>query len=58
MVATTLTRIADTVTRRRTRVGQCATCHAPVFEDERHVTIHGVLVHRRCAVYRRGRATG
>lgn len=53
MVALSLNRIAGAVTRRRTRVGHCSTCHATVFGDERHVTIHGVLVHRRCATYRR-----
>lgn len=53
MVATSLNRIADAVTRRRTRVGNCSTCHGTVFGDERHVTVHGVLVHRRCAEYRR-----
>jgi hypothetical protein len=53
MVATSINRIADAVTRRRTRVGNCSTCHGTVFGDERRVTIHGVLVHRRCATYRR-----
>jgi hypothetical protein len=53
MVAPSLSRIAGAVVRRRTLVGSCATCHGSVFGDERHVRIHGVLVHRRCAAYRR-----
>jgi hypothetical protein len=53
MAAPSLTRITGAVTRRRHRVGTCATCHGTVFTDERHVSIHGVLVHRRCAAYRR-----
>lgn len=53
MVAMRLNRIAGAVTRRRARVGNCSACHGTVFGDERHVTIHGVLVHRRCATYRR-----
>jgi hypothetical protein len=53
MVATSLSRIAGAVVRRRSLVGSCATCHGTVFEDERHVHIHGVLLHRRCTAYRR-----
>jgi hypothetical protein len=55
MDASSLTRIAGVIARRRTTVGHCSTCHAPVFDDERHVRIRGVLVHRRCIPYgRRG----
>jgi hypothetical protein len=53
MAALPLTRIADAVARRRHTVGSCSTCHGTVFGDERHVRIHGVLVHRRCVAYRR-----
>jgi hypothetical protein len=53
MPALSLNRIAGAVARRRARVGHCATCHGAVFGDERHVRIHGVLVHTRCAAYRR-----
>lgn len=46
------TRLAGALTRRRQTVGPCSACHGTVFEDERHLRIHGVLVHRRCATYR------
>jgi hypothetical protein len=43
------------VTRRRIVTGRCAVCHGTVFEDERSLRPHGVLMHRRCATYRRSR---
>ena len=39
--------------RRRRTLGSCATCDSTVFGDEAHMKLHGVLVHRRCAAYRR-----
>jgi hypothetical protein len=53
MVATSLTRLAGAVARRRTRVGSCAACGVSVFEDERHLRIHDALLHQLCATYRR-----
>ena len=53
MVSASITRLAGAVARRRSVVGLCATCHAAVFGDERHVRLHGVLVHGRCVAYRR-----
>jgi hypothetical protein len=41
---------------RRRSLGSCATCDATVFGDEAHMTLHGVLVHRRCVAYRRRRS--
>lgn len=46
------TRIADTMLRRRHTIGPCSACRGTVFDDERHLRLHGVLVHRRCATYR------
>jgi hypothetical protein len=56
MVASSLSRIAGAMVRRRRPLGGCPTCGGAVFADEHHMTIHGVLLHRRCAPYRaRGR---
>lgn len=53
MVTSSLTHLVGAVVRRRSLLGTCATCHVAVFGDERHVRMHGVLVHRRCVAYRR-----
>ena len=53
MVAASLSRIAEIVLRRRIVVGRCRTCQAAVYDDERHVRIHGLLQHQRCVAYRR-----
>ena len=53
MVTSSLTRLAGVITRRRTAVASCAACHAPVFGDEHHVRLHGLVLHRRCVAYRR-----
>ena len=48
-------RLFGVVMRRRSTIGTCAACHATIFGDEHRVSSHGVLVHRRCAGYRRAR---